>query len=986
MKRRVAIMSVLSGIILLGGVMKSQAADKKTCLVLAEGYVSEYIGGEYHEGGPSEHPGDEYYVRGVLEYASRFNRWLEGWTVQWIDLERQKGPLKLDGVDLVILDDVRQSVCGPYEQDLIQFVKQGGGLLVYGGAWGLGGRPKTNLSVTKEISSYQRSSLAAILPVEIIATPDLTKAEHKPMFVDPAVGAGIQAPDWTVFGFHACKNRGTAVAELDGKPFIAWHQVGKGRVVVYTGDDLAWIRSRKGLNVNPFAGTLWRRLAALATGATAEIPATADPAITWEKSPVFAHPDQQVNFMWGDANMMNLETARDLVTHSSTLIVFGSPSPAVVKAGIQVTRSFGYPLDVGASTNTDESMWMVDAKGKRFVTGPWSLKFLCYNNPKALQRIDENMAKSAVAQTNSYFTHGHMGDEPEYANCYCEYCRAKFRKEFGYNMPVEKDDFSPEFLDKWIDYLIFKNRSIGEMYARMAKVVKQNNPNMKAMFASVPQGVTMSHGDDQFNTQSGFDLLWDHTYPGSQPIIVGLNAQLMEETAVLQGRPYVPALDLLQGFDYYNNVPYMPPAEYVREMVWQAIAHGIDSVGWFVYNYGFWRMPSTEAWEEIGRLGRDVLAPLTPTLYRMTNVAQPVGLVYCYSQEAVDGLKELVWDKKRPWQCLIRWWSHHATQEAYDVLKYAHVPVNMVSEYRIMQGKDLPWKVLVIAYVEHLQKDTRKALEKFIARGGTVYIGSNSTLEMPGVKKLPFAFDVKFNTWWPEDRKEEWNQRRVRAYTITNSLEKAREMRSLLAPFCDAAPVQVDDPEVVWNMREAGEAKYFFFVNDHQINPMSAELRKERTKHPHFYISPAEFPAVETSVRLMGAGTLYPLLDPANTALRQMTPKGLTMKLSLKGGEGKVFVMLPEPVGKVEFTAEPTRTPQGVEVKARVLGNKAAIRASLPIRVDLQSGGISQIAYTTTREGLVEWTVPFLKDMPAGPMKVTVTELASGKSANQEIR
>ena len=434
----------------------------------------------------------------------------------------------------------------------------------------------------------------------------------------------------------------------------------------------------------------------------------------------------------------------------------------------------------------------------------------------------------------------------------------------------------------------------------------------------------------------------------------------------------------------------MAPPEYIREMAWQATAHGIDSVGWFVYNHAFWNMPGSEAWEEVGRLGREVLEPMTPTLYQMRNAPQPVGLLYSYSQEAVDGLKRVVWkdaDRTREslsW--LIRWWSLHATHEAHEILKYAHVPFNVVSEHRLFAGKDLPWKVIIIPYVEHLHRDSRKGLETFMARGGTVYVGANSTLDLPGIKKLPMRFDTKFHTWWPQNRKDELHQRRVRAYVISASLEKARQLRNILAPdYEEQALVTLDDPEVVYNVREAGVAKYIFVINDHQINPVSAEMRKKRQEYMHFMLMPAKFPDVSTQIGIKGPGYAYSLLSSGDATVELEANERTSWELKLNGGDGKLFLLLPEKITKVEFVGRPRRTRDGVVIGARVLGTSGVLDGSLPLKVDLTSGSVQQTAYATTKNGMLSWTVPYLKAFPNTPITVTITDLASGKSAHREV-
>ncbi len=988
--RAVVALPLLLLVMGVSAVSTAAATDRPVCLVLADGHVSEYAWGKYAENTfPYHHPGHDCTIRGLLGYAARFERWLTGWEVRRLDLEAHRGPLPLADVDLVILDDVRQSVGDPYEPALIEHVRAGGGLLVYAGFFGLGGCAKTEYSVGETVASYQHSALGKLLPVAITTTPDWlvvgkrgqgASAATQPAFPSATLGEGLVAPEWQVYALHACTPRGEVLATVGERPLICRGTHGRGHIVVYTGDDLGWLRAAAPSNLNPYAGTLWRRLAAAAIGDRKPIPAVPDPAVDWVKPPAFAHPDQPMNFQWGGAFYyrtpeMERLWARDLVSHSATLY-FGAPE-SLGNAGVQGWESFGCPLATKAAAQ-DESTWRRDEAGKPVAGIP------CFANPRALAYMDAAVAERAATLARSpWVKYGHMGDETEFGNCYCEHCRAAFRAQFGRELPTPTADFSPQFLDRWVDYCTFKNQMIGRMYARASQVAKRANPHLTRMFASLPQSGGMAHGDDQLNTQSGFDLLWDHTYPGTMVIRTGLNAALLEETAVLQGRPQVPVLDLLQGFDSYDRVSHVPPPEYMREMTWQAIAHGVDSIGWFVYNYCWWNLPGSEAWEECGRLAREVLEPLTPTLYEMRNSQEPVGVVWSYSQEAVDGLRELTGDDKDPWKPVIRWWTTHATQEAYEVLKYAHVPLNVVSEYRLMQGGELPYKVLVFPYVEHLHARTRAALTAYMARGGVVYVGANSTLDLPGIRKLPVSFDAKFTTWWPQDKREEWNQRRARQYTISTFLLKAAEIRRTFAPILDEARVCVSDPEVVYNLREAGAAKYLFIINDHQVNPTSPELRSKRPQYNHFMLLPMEFPGVAARVELVGMdGLVYRLFSDEHGPEVLRAGQAFHLDLDLAGGDGQVLAILPDRIARVELTSRPERTAEGVRLGARVLGAKGLLRAALPLRIELRCGVVTQTVYATTKDGVLSWTAPFLQAFPAGPIEVTVTELVGGMVAN----
>ena len=205
--RRFAPVAALFAAIALGGLLMPCNAQEPTCLVLAEGYVSEYAWARYQEAQfPLHHPGYDFLIRGITQHADRFTSWLSGWKVRRVDLERLQGPLDLADVDLVILDDVRQCVCDPHEPTLVEYVRGGGAVVFYAGRWGLGGCPKTEYSVPEEVSSFQDTPLGAILPVEITATPDLemltgASAEaQRPEFSDASLGAGIDTGGWRLLG------------------------------------------------------------------------------------------------------------------------------------------------------------------------------------------------------------------------------------------------------------------------------------------------------------------------------------------------------------------------------------------------------------------------------------------------------------------------------------------------------------------------------------------------------------------------------------------------------------------------------------------------------------------------------------------------------------------------------------------------------------------------------------------------------------------
>jgi len=253
-------------------------------------------------------------------------------------------------------------------------------------------------------------------------------------------------------------------------------------------------------------------------------------------------------------------------------------------------------------------------------------------------------------------------------------------------------------------------------------------------------------------------------------------------------------------------------------------------------------------------------------------------------------------------------------------------------------------------------------------------------------EKLPIAFDAKFNTWWPKDRKEQWNQRRLRQYEIGLVLEKTRYLPESLLAYRDEAVVQLDDAEVIYSVRTAGAAQYIFVINDHQVNPVSPELRKLRQKYNHFMLMPMEFPAAAATMTVQQSrGVLYEMFTTKEAM--KLKENGISLPLELAGGAGKLFVILPRELKKVKLEAEPVRTADGVQLEAAVLDKEGAVPASIPLQIDITGAKERQTVYHTTINGKLSWCVPLLRDFGADEkLTVIVTELLGRHSVQGHVK
>lgn len=258
-----------------------------------------------------------YFYKGLLNYTSRFERYLEPWSdvqVKVVDLDRESLTVSFTDYAAVVLDDVRADAIKGRLGDLRRYVEGGGRLLIAAGSHGFGGNeiqkwelptlpnallfdpPDTGSFYTpvswahfSTMSSYRHPDFEALSPVTLISQPDLVVYDREThgggriltprQTNDGSALRGVPLEDWPVVGFHKTEAKPDAsvwaTVGPDDSPLVVWRNVGAGRVLAVTADELtAAIRlngppSNASLN-NPVAGAefglwefddiLWRTL------------------------------------------------------------------------------------------------------------------------------------------------------------------------------------------------------------------------------------------------------------------------------------------------------------------------------------------------------------------------------------------------------------------------------------------------------------------------------------------------------------------------------------------------------------------------------------------------------------------------------------------------------------------------------------------------------------------------------------------------------
>lgn len=696
------------------------------------------------------------------------------------------------------------------------------------------------------------------------------------------------------------------------------------------------------------------------------------------------NPHFQNLLWWGQGDFppgshMRRRMVRDLLAHRTGA---GAPPDVCERHGIWSMKTAGGIGALSRFAGADkkpEAQW-TDATGKR--RGK-----LCFNDPlfeASLARWAESLAPRLQRLHSLRIVH--IEDEAGCPDCYCEDCLRLFRAQHGYEMPRPKKGFapSPAFLDKWVARMDFKLATFARYHKRVRDELRKHLPDDVLVLTSLPQGFTVAHGETVLDHQRHLDAFWEHTYPGSEPLGAALTAHRVEMAAAALGAPDRPFIHLLQGFDEVSRVPKMPPREYMRLISWMALAHGADHLGWFVYRWMWWHMPGTEAWDA----ARDVAAQLerlAPTLEQLRPVHQPLALLYPLSQECADHLRsQTATDAELPQRAVWVWRVWHSTEDAYYALKFAGLPFEPLYEQSVMAGK-LRYRAIVVPHADYLRKEVRDRLATFLDDGGHVYLGASSTLDLPGATKLPMDFLTLFNTYFPPGRKDEWGKERARCFWIRQVLEKAKTLRTLLAPLPDN-PVALSQPQVVYNLRDGGDVKYLFLLNDTITQTVTPRQRDLRRGYAHFAILPMTYHRVRVGVSLRAPGPIIDVLARRRVATPDREGRA-TFEAELDGGGARLYALLPHRIRSLRLaTRRAVAVGEPLAFHVGVWARHHLVVGVVPLEITLEAGGHTRRLYAATRAGECQGELPTDIELPTGGAVLTATELLTGRSVAQRLK
>jgi len=323
----------------------------------------------------------------------------------------------------------------------------------------------------------------------------------------------------------------------------------------------------------------------------------------------------------------------------------------------------------------------------------------------------------------------------------------------------------------------------------------------------------------------------------------------------------------------------------------------------------------------------------------------------------------------------------------YLASKMIQQPINVVLEEDILDGSlAASHKAIIICGVEYLDPAVVAALADFVKAGGTVLVGDEVAVNIPGATKLGVAVP-KYSPPYREyqdkikdlPNDEEGNKARAALQAemlgfhlaVSTATPVAEAMKKSLAAAKIAPAFVSDNPMIAPGRQVRGEIEYIFAVNF----TMSAEKTHVGTP-------------VKTTATITLANDGRPVYEAVSG--KEIKLSRGSAKVDFAPGDMKVFARTARPIGGVlvfapTFNMDLTRegdAPIKMSFAAALVDNKnKAISGTAPMQIVVKdpAGKVRYDLYRAAENGVCNVELPLAANDDAGKWTVTVTDLLAGK-------
>jgi len=367
-----------------------------------------------------------------------------------------------------------------------------------------------------------------------------------------------------------------------------------------------------------------------------------------------------------------------------------------------------------------------------------------------------------------------------------------------------------------------------------------------------------------------------------------------------------------------------------------------------------------------------IVDELGPFLNTMVPMRMPVAVLYSETTEAFQRVVDwndamLLWKRKhrryeRPWE------HQQSFSVAYPSLLRAQVPVGVITEDDIAQGRLGNYRALVLVNHQYSTASLSQKIDEYKANGHPVFADESTVIAPEGTIRIPFDASVVSAMGELGLRRQDTEISRIVQDRMSGLVdEMSHWVRQVKEVPGVEYPVQINSDAVAYSMSENGHCRYLYLYN--------TDLEKSR----------------KLRVRLAGQQSYVYDIESHRETRVETTPSGRAeFETEIPAGDWKIFLLSPQQIAQLRVAVE--RYDREIRIRVGVLSTAGlVIDGSHPLRVtvlDPKNDETPYSLYTSTDRGEGSATFQLANNELTGKWKIEVMELSSGTQVKQvlEIR
>ena len=485
---------------------------------------------------------------------------------------------------------------------------------------------------------------------------------------------------------------------------------------------------------------------------------------------------------------------------------------------------------------------MILSNGSHWKDG-WGVEGLCPYRPAAQQAIRERMRQLGEAiKPYPYVDAISLEDEFGMAACCCPACLARLKEKTGLTA-IPKPQFIPSGTvlpekDPCLQYLReIKWPAAGFMYTTANEAIKKVNPET-AIF-TIP-GVF-----------DNLDVAELEIYPGlfddGELFIFGAGPEVGDQAPSSvrmllspKKRDTVPCWYLIGWY----SPPMLHAPDWIFSLGTEEGKMALNNGAAAVTVTGMGKMIQKDA--RFRRMMEDLshaVRSYGPMFLNTKHAPRPLALlrskITTEYQGIVDPAKLAAASKEDKWKVVETTWKHgQSHQVAWPAAMRAHIPCEEISEDNILRGELKDFQGLLLVDFEYTSEAVKAAIETY-AKEHPVLADLSTTVKIAGAQRLDFDFSRGHQLVLDGQRDCSKYQgstntpaaiasdRKLADEIYTRYEELAREGAKALAreiPQQFKGRVQIDNPNVVYTLAEAGPVQYLGVWNLNRTQTEKAQV------------------------------------------------------------------------------------------------------------------------------------------------------------------